>query len=108
MRARVARSDHSAGGRHRPVWSHRTGPYAQVIKDKSVDGAGPMGHWIATRSAPNHEHPKLRARVNGVVKRDVNTSQTHLNRPTISADVSMGLRLERRDTIATRTPPASS
>jgi 2-keto-4-pentenoate hydratase/2-oxohepta-3-ene-1,7-dioic acid hydratase in catechol pathway len=56
----------------------------QWFKGKSLDGHGPMGPWIVTRGALNHDNLKLQ---------------------TIIAELSLGLTLEPVDIIATGTPP---
>lgn len=77
----------------------------QWFKGKSLDGHGPMGPWIVTRGALNHDNLKLQTRVNGVVRQDANTGQMFFKLPTILAELSMGLTLEPGDIIATGTPP---
>jgi 2-keto-4-pentenoate hydratase/2-oxohepta-3-ene-1,7-dioic acid hydratase in catechol pathway len=77
----------------------------QWFKGKSLDGHGPMGPWIVTRGAINHDNLKLQTRVNGVVRQDANTGQMFFKVPTILAELSMGLTLEPGDVIATGTPP---
>ncbi|MGE5089940.1 MAG: fumarylacetoacetate hydrolase family protein [Candidatus Levyibacteriota bacterium] len=77
----------------------------QWFKGKSLDGHGPMGPWIVTRGALNHDNLRLQTRVNGVVRQDANTGQMFFKVPTILAELSMGLTLEPGDVIATGTPP---
>ena len=77
----------------------------QWFKGKSLDGHGPMGPWIVTRGAINHDNLKLQTRINGVVRQDANTGQMFFKVPTILAELSMGLTLEPGDVIATGTPP---
>jgi 2-keto-4-pentenoate hydratase/2-oxohepta-3-ene-1,7-dioic acid hydratase in catechol pathway len=77
----------------------------QWFKGKSLDGHGPMGPWIVTRGATDHDNLKLQTRVNGVVRQDANTAQMFFKVPTILAELSMGLTLEPGDVIATGTPP---
>ena len=77
----------------------------QWFKGKSLDGHGPMGPWIVTRGALNHDNLRLQTRVNGVVRQDANTGQMFFKVPTILAELSMGLTLEPGDIIATGTPP---
>ena len=77
----------------------------QWFKGKSLDGHGPMGPWIVTRGAINHDNLKLQTRVNGVVRQNANTGQMFFKVPTILAELSMGLTLEPGDVIATGTPP---
>ncbi len=77
----------------------------QWFKGKSLDGHGPMGPWIVTRGAINHDNLKLQTRINGVVRQDANTGQMFFKVPTILAELSMGLTLEPGDIIATGTPP---
>ncbi len=77
----------------------------QWFKGKSLDGHGPLGPWIVTRGALNHDNLKLQTRVNGVVKQDANTGQMFFKVPTIIAELSLGLTLEPGDIIATGTPP---
>jgi 2-keto-4-pentenoate hydratase/2-oxohepta-3-ene-1,7-dioic acid hydratase in catechol pathway len=77
----------------------------QWFKGKSLDGHGPMGPWIVTRGALNHDNLKLQTRVNGVVRQNANTGQMFFKVPTILAELSMGLTLEPGDVIATGTPP---
>jgi 2-keto-4-pentenoate hydratase/2-oxohepta-3-ene-1,7-dioic acid hydratase in catechol pathway len=77
----------------------------QWFKGKSLDGHGPMGPWIVTRGAIDHDNLKLQTRVNGVVRQDANTGQMFFKVPTILAELSMGLTLEPGDVIATGTPP---
>ena len=77
----------------------------QWFKGKSLDGHGPMGPWIVTRGAIDHDNLKLQTRVNGVVKQDANTGQMFFKVPAIIAELSLGLTLEPGDVIATGTPP---
>ena len=77
----------------------------QWFKGKSLDGHGPMGPWIVTRGAINHDNLKLQTRINGVVRQNANTGQMFFKVPTILAELSMGLTLEPGDVIATGTPP---
>lgn len=77
----------------------------QWFKGKSLDGHGPMGPWIVTRGAINHDDLKLQTRINGVVRQNANTGQMFFKVPTILAELSMGLTLEPGDIIATGTPP---
>ncbi|MGE5336517.1 MAG: fumarylacetoacetate hydrolase family protein [Gemmatimonadota bacterium] len=77
----------------------------QWFKGKSLDGHGPLGPWIVTRGALNHDNLKLQTRVNGVVRQDANTGQMFFKVPTILAELSLGLTLEPGDIIATGTPP---
>jgi len=77
----------------------------QWFKGKSLDGHGPMGPWIVTRGALNHDNLKLQTRINGVVRQDANTGQMFFKVPAILAELSMGLTLEPGDIIATGTPP---
>jgi 2-keto-4-pentenoate hydratase/2-oxohepta-3-ene-1,7-dioic acid hydratase in catechol pathway len=77
----------------------------QWFKGKSLDGHGPMGPWIVTRGALDHNNLKLQTRLNGVVKQDANTAQMFFKVPTIIAELTMGLTLEPGDIIATGTPP---
>jgi 2-keto-4-pentenoate hydratase/2-oxohepta-3-ene-1,7-dioic acid hydratase in catechol pathway len=77
----------------------------QWFKGKSLDGHGPMGPWIVTRGALNHDNLKLQTRINGVVRQDANTGQMFFKVPTILAELSLGLTLEPGDIIATGTPP---
>ena len=77
----------------------------QWFKGKSLDGHGPMGPWIVTRGALDHDNLRLQTRVNGVVRQNANTGQMFFKVPTIIAELSMGLTLEPGDVIATGTPP---
>ncbi len=77
----------------------------QWFKGKSLDGHGPMGPWIVTSGALNHDSLKLQTRVNGVLKQDANTGQMFFKVPAIIAELSLGLTLEPGDIIATGTPP---
>ena len=80
----------------------------QWFKGKSLDGHGPMGPWIVTRGALNHDNLKLQTRVNGVVRQNANTGQMFFKVPTILASS----RWPARPTVAGRSrqrrwPPAS-
>jgi 2-keto-4-pentenoate hydratase/2-oxohepta-3-ene-1,7-dioic acid hydratase in catechol pathway len=77
----------------------------QWFKGKSLDGHGPMGPWIVTRGALEHDNLKLQTRVNGVVKQDASTAQMFFKVPRIIAELSSGLTLAPGDIIATGTPP---
>jgi 2-keto-4-pentenoate hydratase/2-oxohepta-3-ene-1,7-dioic acid hydratase in catechol pathway len=77
----------------------------QWFKGKSLDGHAPMGPWIVTRGALNHDNLQLQTRVNGVVRQNANTGQMFFKVPAILAELSLGLTLEPGDVIATGTPP---
>ncbi len=79
--------------------------HKQFFIGKSLDGACPMGPWIAT--ADEISDPQdlgLRCRVNGKVKQDSNTRFMIFDVPTIIATLSKGMTLEPGDIIATGTP----
>ena len=77
----------------------------QWFKGKSLDGHGPMGPWIVTRGALDHNNLHLQTRVNGIVRQNANTGQMFFKVDRIIAELSLGLTLEPGDVIATGTPP---
>jgi len=79
--------------------------HGQFFKDKSLDGACPMGPWIVTADKIADPHSlAIRCRVNGEIKQDANTSQMIFKIPAIIEILSRGMTLEAGDVIATGTP----
>jgi 2-keto-4-pentenoate hydratase/2-oxohepta-3-ene-1,7-dioic acid hydratase in catechol pathway len=79
--------------------------HKQFFIGKSLDGACPMGPWIATADEiTDPQNLALRCRVNGVLKQDANTRDMIFSVARTISILSQGMTLEPGDVIATGTP----
>ena len=79
--------------------------HGQFFKGKSLDGACPMGPWIATADEiPDPHNLTLRCQVNGVVKQEASTDRMIFRIPALIEALSRGMKLEPGEIISTGTP----
>jgi 2-keto-4-pentenoate hydratase/2-oxohepta-3-ene-1,7-dioic acid hydratase in catechol pathway len=79
--------------------------HVQFFKGKSLDGHAPMGPWIVTASElPDPHNLRVTCAVNGHEKQDGNTNQMIFDISETIAQLSLGMKLEPGDLIATGTP----
>jgi 2-keto-4-pentenoate hydratase/2-oxohepta-3-ene-1,7-dioic acid hydratase in catechol pathway len=79
--------------------------HGQFFLGKSLDGSCPMGPVIVTRDElPDPQNLNLKCRVNGELKQDSNTRHMIFDVATVIGVLSLGMRLEPGDIIATGTP----
>jgi 2-keto-4-pentenoate hydratase/2-oxohepta-3-ene-1,7-dioic acid hydratase in catechol pathway len=79
--------------------------HGQFFLGKSLDGSCPMGPVIVTRDElPDPQNLNLKCRVNGELKQDSNTRHMIFDVATVISVLSLGMRLEPGDIIATGTP----
>lgn len=76
----------------------------QWFKGKSFDGTCPMGAYLVTKDAVDHDNLRLICRVNGTIKQDSNTKYMYFKLPRLLAELSRGMTVEPGDIIATGTP----
>ena len=79
--------------------------HVQFFKGKSLDGHAPMGPWIVTVSEIQDPHNlQVSCTVNGQEKQNGNTKQMIFDIPETIAQLSLGMKLQPGDLIATGTP----
>jgi len=77
----------------------------QWTRSKCLDTFGPLGPWIVPSSAIDPGNAKLRARVNGVLMQDGNSSDMIFDVPELLSFCSWNFTLYPGDVILTGTPP---
>jgi 5-carboxymethyl-2-hydroxymuconate isomerase len=77
----------------------------QWTRSKCPDTFGPLGPWIVPATAIDSRNTRLRARVNGELMQDGNTSDMVFDVPELLSFCSWNFTLEPSDVILTGTPP---